>query len=115
MRMLLLLMLAVWFWPEEAGALDKRGQYTVYGAGSVSCSQWTRSRKLKDSLSQRDQQWIAGYVTAYNRWVHEGRSVATGDDPAPLYAQIDRLCEANPLETVNGAAESLILDLIRRQ
>ena len=115
MRGLALAILVVLLWPSEAEAIDARGKYTIYGGGSVGCSQWTRSRKIKDSLSERDQHWVAGYVTAYNRWVSKERSIFPEQIPNKLYEMIDRYCEENPLQSVAGAAESVILELIRRQ
>lgn len=100
---------------EPAAAIDGRGKYDVFGSGSVRCNQWARSRELKDSTSDRDAQWVAGYVTAYNRWVHKGRSIMPDTDPEALFAMVDSFCEGNPLDSLAGAVESLILDLKRRQ
>ena len=96
-------------------AIDGRGKYDVFGSGSARCNQWTRSRGLKDSTADRDAQWVAGYVTAYNRWVHDQKSIMPDTDPESLFAMVDRLCEDNPLDTLAGAAESAILELKRRQ
>lgn len=92
-------------------AIDGRGKYDVFGSGSVRCNQWERSRQLKDSTSDRDAQWVAGYITAYNRWVHKGRSIMPDSDPEALFAMVDRFCGENPLDTLSGAVESLVLDL----
>jgi hypothetical protein len=98
-----------------ARAIDGRGKYDVFGSGSVRCNQWERSRKLRDMNADRDAQWIAGYVTAYNRWAHDGRSIVPDTDPETLYAMVDRLCAANPLDTLSGVAELVILELKRQQ
>ena len=98
----------------EALAIDARGQYDVFGSGSVRCNQWTRSRKLRDSTSDRDAQWVAGYVTAYNRWVHDEKSIVPSTDPEALYAMVDKFCQVNPLDSLSGATESVILDLKSR-
>jgi hypothetical protein len=101
-------------WPEgPARAIDGRGKYDVFGSGSVRCHQWARSRELKDSTGDRDAQWVAGYVTAYNRWVHDGKSIAPDTDPEALYALVDRMCAVNPLESLSGAAEAAILEMKR--
>ena len=113
MRGVTLAIVIVLLWPLEAGAIDARGKYTTYGAGSVGCNQWLRSRKLKDTLNERDQHWVAGYVTAYNRWVSKERSIIPELTPNRLYDMVDRFCEENPLQSLAGAAESVILELIR--
>ena len=102
-------------WAPAAEAIDSHGKYGIFGSGQVRCNQWLRSRELKDSTSYRDAAWVAGYVTAYNRWVFKGRSVHPERDEESMLAMIDRFCTENPMDTVSGAAESMILELLRRQ
>ncbi len=101
--------------PQSAQAIDPQGRYTIFGGGDVRCATWERGRRLMDSTNAQDQSWISGYVTAYNRWVHKGLSVAPDSDPQSLYKMIDGYCKDNPSETLAGAAESMMLELIRRQ
>ncbi len=116
MRALALATVVALLWPGAAGAIDSSGKYRIYGSGKTACSQWLRSRKLKDSLNEADQQWVAGYVTSYNRWVLKGkRSISPEKDPAALFETVDRFCDQNPMETIAGAVESLMLELIRQQ
>ena len=61
--------------PVTADAMDARGRYTVYGSGELDCGSWTREQKLASSLALKDQAWVLGYITAYNRWVSEERTV----------------------------------------
>ena len=102
-------------WALEARAIDSHGKYGIYGSGNVRCNQWLRSRDLKDSTAYRDAEWVAGYITAYNRWVFKGRSVHPERDEESMMAMIDRFCTENPMDTVSGAAESMILELLRRR
>ena len=111
----LVLSLVLTLWALEARAIDSHGKYGIYGSGNVRCNQWLRSRELKDSTAYRDAEWVAGYITAYNRWVFKGRSVQPESDPEATLLLIDKFCTANPLDTVSGAAESVILELLRRQ
>lgn len=115
MARLLVLAFFLSLWASTAQAIDSHGKYGIYGSGNVRCNQWLRSRELKDSTAYRDAEWVSGYVTAYNRWVFKGRSVRPDDDPEAMLALIDKFCTANPLDTVSGAAESMILELLRRQ
>jgi hypothetical protein len=59
-------------------------------------------------------QWILGVVTAYNRLVHSGGNVAVGTDVDDLVARIERLCGEDPLDTLAGATERMIIELRRR-
>lgn len=115
MARVLILLFVLALWAEEARAIDSHGKYGVYGSGNVRCNQWLRSRELKDSTSYRDAAWVEGYVTAYNRWVFKGRAVHPEKEPEAMMAMMDKFCTANPLDTIAGAAESMILELLRRQ
>jgi len=115
MRFFLLAALVLGLSAAPVAAVDLQGRYRIYGAGDVRCDKWAYGRKNKDSANAQDEDWIAGYVTAYNRWVHKGRSLPPSPDPESLYVMIDKLCAENPQETLSGATESMILDLIRQQ
>lgn len=98
----------------SVGAIDARGDYAIYGPGLAPCSQWLREREIKSALAMQDQSWVIGYVTAYNRWVSKKTSVVGDQEPRALYAWIDDFCTANSKETLAGAAESLILEMMNR-
>lgn len=97
-----------------ADAMDARGKYTIYGSGQAPCSQWLRERDIKSALAMQDQSWVVGYITAYNRWVSKKLSVVGEQEPRALHAWIDEFCKANGKETLAGAAESLILEMMNR-
>ena len=97
--------------PAPADAMDARGRYTVYGSGELECGSWTREQKLASSLALKDQAWVLGYITAYNRWVSEERSVLGERKSGEVIDWIDAFCQANPRETLNGAVESLIFEI----
>ena len=92
-------------------AMDARGRYTVYGSGELDCASWTREQKLASSLALKDQAWVMGYITAYNRWVSEERSVLGKRKQGEVIDWVDAFCKANPKETLNGAVESLIFEI----
>ena len=115
MLRVLTLLLGLALLAPEAAAIDSHGKYGIYGSGNVRCNQWLRSRKLRDSQTYRDAEWVAGYVTAYNRWASKAHSVSPDRDPEAMLAMIDEICTGNPLDTLSGAAESMILELLRRQ
>ena len=95
-----------------AAAMDAQGKYTVYGSGQVGCGQWTKQRTYGGTLTQQDQHWVLGYVTAYNRWVSKERSVLGDMEVNDIVAWMDEFCGQNPKESLTGAVESLILERV---
>lgn len=61
-----------------AVAADKSGSYTTFGAGNKTCESWLKEREKGEPRAWQLQQWLLGYVSAYNNWVHKGQNVADG-------------------------------------
>lgn len=98
------------FHVHSAGASDSRGSYMVYGAGTVSCGKWTEVRKLRVGVA--GEQWLAGFVTAFNLYGFGGEDAANGIDMSGLAGWIDNYCQKNPLDNLSRAAESLVTELL---
>lgn len=96
---------------DAAQAMDARGRYTVYGSGELDCASWTREQKLSSSLALKDQAWVLGYISAYNRWFSKERSVLGDMSESAAIDWVDSFCQANARETLNGAVESLIFEV----
>ena len=97
--------------PRCAAAMDAQGRYGVYGSGDLDCASWTREARLSTSLALKDRAWVLGYISAYNRWVSNERSVLGSRQQREVMGWIDKFCKANPRETINGAVESLIFEI----
>jgi len=84
--------------------------YMVFGTGTISCGAWTKDRTDASVKSWQAEQWVSGYITAYNFWVEdEGGPVnrLPADGYGPI-AWIDNYCQENPLEAVATAAAQMI-------
>lgn len=114
------LMLAmVAFLGRPAVAENAQGNYTVLGAGTISCGGWIANRRYDPGLSPfvpnqqsvdilNDEAWVQGNVTAYNRSVWKGQNVASETDANGMYAWIDSYCAAHPTDNLAGSVEALI-------
>lgn len=94
-----------------AGAADKSGVYTTFGAGNNSCESWQKERVKGDPRIWELQQWLLGYVSAYNNWVHKGQNVADGTNAKGMFAWVDKYCADRPGDLLATVVEELILDL----
>ena len=92
-------------------AADKDGAYVSFGVGGSSCAGWTTARKASDVRTVQYKEWLLGYLSAYNNWVHKGQNVAGGMDKKGLLAWIDTYCHEHGAEPLVQAAENLILHL----
>ncbi len=98
-----------------AGAADKFGRYTTFGAGNNSCESWLSEREKGDPRAWELQQWLLGYVSAYNNWVHVGQNVAGGTNAKGMFTWIDTYCADRPRDRLATVVEELILDLKKNQ
>lgn len=92
-------------------AADKDGAYVSFGVGNSSCAGWAMARKADDVRTVQYQEWLLGYLSAYNNWVHKGQNVAASTDKLGLLAWIDNYCREHSADPVVQAAENLMLDL----
>lgn len=95
----------------NAWAADADGAYVSFGVGNSSCSGWATARKADDVRTVQYKEWLLGYLSAYNNWVHKGQNIAAGKDNAALLAWIDTYCGEHGADPLVQAVESLMLDL----
>ncbi len=92
-------------------AADKDGAYVSFGVGTSSCTGWTTARAADDVRTVQYQEWLLGYISAYNNWVHKGQNVAGNMDKKGIFAWINNYCRENGADLLAQAAENLMLDL----
>ena len=113
-----LIALALWALlgtPAPANAAEGVGRIpTELGPGVKSCHRWMEERKLDGAAAWQYQQWLLGYVSAYNRWVITGRDVTAGQTADGLFEWIDGYCQKNPMTTFANATDALIEHLNKR-
>ena len=95
-------------------AADPDGYYTIQGVGIESCEAWLSERQADGAIAWYHEQWVLGYITAVNRWVHEESDVAVGIESAKLFEWIDEYCHRNPQENLSLATEALLWALDQR-
>lgn len=97
---------------ETVWAIDEKGVSVSLGRASDSCGKWTTatSEKIKGNSRHYNgyADWLAGYFTAYNRWIPGKQRRAEKMDLDGLMAWVDNYCAANPLKKVSSAASALI-------
>lgn len=98
-----------------AGAADKSGSYTAFGAGNNTCESWLKERGKGEPRAWQLQQWLLGYVSAYNNWVHKGQNVADGSNAKEMFAWVDEYCADRSRDMLATVVEELILDLKKNQ
>ncbi len=98
-----------------AEAADAEGGFGNYGAGTVSCGEWLKYRKEDSHISNQYQQWVLGFITAYNAHVYDGLNVAEGVNAEGISAWTDKYCREHPLDDLYIATHRLILELESRQ
>ncbi len=92
-------------------AADKDGAYVSFGVGNSSCTGWATARKADDVRTVQYKEWLLGYLSAYNNWVHKGQNVAGSTDNKGLLAWIDNYCREHGADPLVQAVENLILAL----
>ena len=54
-----------------ARAADPQGYYTIQGVGLENCEVWLGERLSDGPTAWYHQQWVLGYITAFNRWWYQ--------------------------------------------
>lgn len=91
-----------------ATAFDRTGKYTVHGAGETGCREWMVDRNAADAGAWQLQQWLLGYMTAYNEWVRGKEDILGDIDANAFFAEVDDYCGANQTDTVYDAAAAFV-------
>ena len=98
-----------------AHAADPQGYYTIQGVGQETCEVWLGERISDGPTAWYHQQWVLGYITAVNRWVHDGDNVALDVGTDKLFEWLDQYCHRNPRQNLSLATEALVEKLLTLQ
>ncbi len=96
-------------------AANKDGYYTIQGVGIESCEVWLAERQAAGPTAWYHQQWVLGYLTAFNRWVHNQSDVAEGLTNDQIFKWMDEYCHRNPRQSLSLATEAVVWALKDRQ
>jgi hypothetical protein len=80
----------------------------VYGAGSLTCGQWTADRAAAGEPFRVELSWVLGFVTAF-QW-NSGDPMADAD-VGGMDAFITKYCADHPVQNVSDAASVLVAEL----
>ena len=98
-----------------ARAADPNGYYTIQGVGIETCEAWLGERFEDGPIAWYKRQWVLGYLTAFNRWAHDGDDIAADLTSEQLFDWIDDYCQFNTRQTLSLATEALIWSLRDRK
>lgn len=101
--------------PVTARAADPDGYYTIQGVGLESCEIWLGERLSDGPTAWYHQQWVLGYFTAFNRWVHDGSNLTVNLPTDKLFEWLDEYCHRNPQQNLSLATEALVWALRKHQ
>ena len=94
--------------PQGAGAFDADGTYMVHGTGQSTCREWLIDRRIGDAGAWQLQQWVLGYVTAYNEFVRGPADIIDGLQAEGLFSWFDAHCGTNQTDVLSSAIRTLI-------
>jgi hypothetical protein len=112
-------LLAAYLTTEQGAAAATKNNYTVLGAGSVSCPKWNADRQNAPehggSASYEpkpdrfaEEAWVMGFVTSYNAFVWKKQNVASKMDEDARLFWLENYCSNHPTSTLANAAERLV-------
>jgi len=105
-----------------ASAIDEDSKlYRAYGVGPKKCALYVqlRERKLPGKYIVKDYentdevvaQWVAGYMTAHNRYVQDTFDVTAAAGEDKVMGWLEWLCRENPEQPFVSAVEDLAFRL----
>ena len=90
-------------------AFTQEQNVAVYGWGGESCGRFIDIRRRAGPRSNDAmEQWVLGYVTAYNILIAENGDALNGLDKAAIMALVERLCVADPRLIISAAVSSVL-------
>lgn len=110
MRWLAAALVALSLGAHGARAADSEGQYTVYGAGGLSCSEWAKGRNNYENF-EVIKQWFMGFVTAYNLYTPGMKDIGANYKLEQIYNIVDEFCLDHGSAKLSDAGEQLIVRL----
>ncbi len=89
-------------------AADDAGSFVAYGLGNEPCSVWLDARRNKDLIAVRMEAWALGFVSAYNKYVHDEINVLGNMKASEIYEALDRHCIDRIGDSLSFATNAVI-------
>lgn len=109
MKKLLIIFLGILVASCSDSTSSQYSTYGVNGCGKFISSLDTANKLTKEIKISAYENWIAGYITAYNK--QNGGNVIASTDIDGVFAAIVKYCNANPLKDTNDAIRHTIEEL----
>lgn len=94
--------------PGLCSGADSAGNYAIWGAGSRSCHQFSRSA-LDDSAREPFKHFLMGYLTAYNAVADDTYSALGGLNLNQAIEWLDDFCNAHAMDSFDRAIGRLLI------
>ncbi|HEX9768641.1 MAG TPA: hypothetical protein VGA50_05655 [Kiloniellales bacterium] len=91
-----------------AAAFDGEGKYIVHGTGQAPCAEWTADRMIAGAGAWQQQQWLLGYLTAYNEWVGGSADIAGSLGADGVFSWVDDFCGRDRTRSLGAAVQDLV-------
>ena len=91
-----------------ARAADNAGSFVAFSFGNQTCVAWSDARQKKDTKAIRMEAWALGFVTSYNKYVHDGINVLEEMQNDDLFAALDQHCRDRRRHNLSFAINALI-------
>lgn len=82
----------------QAGAVDRSGNYAIWGKGQKSCFRYLEERSKGEDLAYRE--YLMGYLTAYNAAAPETYSISRDMNLDEILAWLDNYCDPNQMHSL---------------
>jgi hypothetical protein len=83
---------------------------TTYGSADKSCMKYLEVRGEQDPVNGAEfRDWLAGYLTGVNTISMKTNNVLGSTELLDAIRWIDNWCHANPLASLGGAADALVI------
>ncbi len=89
-------------------AADDAGSFVAYGLGNKPCGDWLDARRNKDLNAVRMEAWALGFVTAYNKYVHDEINVLKQMKAGDIFEALDRHCIDRIRDSLSFATNAVI-------
>jgi hypothetical protein len=100
----LTLLVSVPGWP-----MDVDGNYRVIGVPS--CGRFIEDTNTAGWANISNMTWVAGYITAYNRWLPDTYDIKGGSNVKSILLWLGNYCSVNPLNDLDQGMTALVNEL----
>lgn len=91
-----------------AMAVDKSGNFAIWGAGQKSCFNYSQARKSEDDNYYR--YYLMGYLTAYNTLIAETYRVSGNKNLSDILGWLDNYCESKQVLGFDHAISEFVAE-----